>query len=98
MTATYDDTVVLECPYCSVLPILAVYWQVVNDTGITCVNASTNPEKYSGSRLNSTSLVVMHVDKNDIGSYTCRVTTSQGTSVGLPINLTIIGKQTVMQI
>ena len=92
MTATYDDTVVLECPYCSVLPILAVYWQVVNDTGITCVNASTNPEKYSGSRLNSTSLVVMHVDKNDIGSYTCRVTTSQGTSVGLPINLTIIGK------
>ena len=34
----------------------------------------------------------MHVDINDIGSYTCSVTTSQGTSVGLPINLTIIGK------
>ena len=92
MTASYNDTVVLECPYCSDLPIMAVYWEVVNDTGITYVNTSINPEKYSGSRLNSTSLVVMYVDNNDIGSYICSVTNSRGTDVGPPVNITIRGK------
>ncbi|XP_035828095.1 hemicentin-1 [Aplysia californica] len=87
ITSREGGTIVLACDVDASPAITNFYW---TRTAQGQINPASNPGKYSGGTLTSTTLLILSADSSDSGQYFCVAENSEGISFSPQINVTVL--------
>lgn len=85
------SSVTLQCSYTANPVATNVYWEKTSANQVTTI--STAISKYSGSTVQSPSLIINDADETDEATYVCKVTNSVGTGISTSTFLDVIGSK-----
>lgn len=81
----------LQCSYTANPVATNVYWEKTSANQVTTISTATS--KYSGSTVQSPSLIINNADETDEATYVCKVTNNVGTGISNPTFLDVIGSK-----
>ncbi|XP_052058077.1 hemicentin-1-like isoform X8 [Mytilus californianus] len=96
-TVLIGNTVTLGCTVTANPSHTTVYWRRVINGALTDINVANN-NRYSGSTVNSPSLVINNADNSDEGNYICYADNSVGTGQSSQTFLDVFGSVPVVTV